>query len=73
MGRKSENFDYLTFTLDKAEKLYEEYEVAKSEKEKWKIIKQVVDLVEINPKYNFELLKLNKNFEKKDYEYISIN
>ena len=54
--------------MAKADELFKEYEKTKTKKKKWRIIKNIVNLVEINPKYNFELLKLNKFFEKNDYQ-----
>ena len=59
-SEKIENFKSILYKLDKAEELYMEYEAEKSKKKKWEKIKNIIDLVEINPKYNSEFLKLNQ-------------
>ena len=66
--KKKEKFESISNKLDRAEQLFTEYEVEKKEKKKWEIIKRIVEFVEINPKYNYELLKLNKTYDKKDYQ-----
>ena len=66
--KKKENFETISYKLDKADELFTEYEAEKTEKRKWKIIKRIVEFVEINPKFNYELLKLNKIYDKKDFE-----
>ena len=67
-SEKIENFKCILNKLEKAEELYMEYEAEKSKKKRWEIIKNIIDLVEINPKYNYEFLKLNQLYEKNDYE-----
>ena len=67
-SKKTENFKLILYKLEKAKELYSEYEAEKSEIKKWKIINNIIELVEINPKYNYEFLKMNQIYKKKDYE-----
>ena len=66
--KEKKNYDFLTNKLNEAEELYEDYKKEKSDKKRWEKIVKIVDSVEINPTYNFELLKLNKKYKKNDYE-----
>ena len=60
--------DLISYKLEKSEKLFKEYEnISISQKiKRWEKIKKVVDLVEINPQYNFEYLQLAELYEKKE-------
>ena len=69
IGRKNENFDLISHRLNKADELFIKYKEAKEDEKRWEIIKQVIEQVEINPKFNKEFLKLNHNFNENDYEY----
>ena len=66
--KEQKNYEFILNKLDKAEELYEQYNGEKSEKKRWEIIEKIVDSVEINPTYNFELLKLNKKYKKNIYK-----
>ena len=68
IGKTNENFELISYKLKKAKELFLEYEGQKTKKEKWELINKIVELVEINPEYNYELLNLNQEFDKKDYE-----
>ena len=66
--KKKENFELITYKLKKADELFIKYKAEKTKKRKWELINKVVELVEINPKFNYELLNLNKEFDKEDYD-----
>ena len=68
IGKIEENFELISYKLEKAKELFKEYESEKTKKRKWKLINEIVELVEINPKYNYELLNLNQEYNKKDYD-----
>ena len=65
--KKKENFELISYKLEKADELFKQFKKEKLKKNKWKIINKIVELVEINPKFNFELLKLNKENDKGTY------
>ena len=67
-GKKT-NFDLISYKLDKAHKLFIKYMRKEKNKKDWKLIKNIIDLVEINPKYNFEFLKNLKKVNQTDYKY----
>ena len=69
INEEKEKFDLISYKLNKAKTLFNEYNKTKIKQKKWETIKSIIDLVEINPVYNFEFLKMHKDFEKKDYEY----
>ena len=66
---KNENFDLISYKLDKANELFNEYKIIKKKEMKWENIKKVIDLVEINPTYNYEFLKCHIDFEQENYDY----
>ena len=73
IGRKKEVFDSISYRLNKAEEIFKQYALVKKKNEKWKIMKQVLDLVEINPRYNTEFLKVHndKAGYKEDFQQLS--
>ena len=68
-------FELLSYKLNKADELFTEYEGNKkiSDLKKWEKIKKIIELVEINHNYNFEILKLQQRLantiDKKEYDY----
>ena len=66
--KKEENFELITYKLKKADELFIKYKAEKTKKRKWELINQIVELVEINPIFNYALLNLNKEFDKEDYD-----
>ena len=66
---ENENFDLISYKSDRANQLFKEYKNIKKKENKWKTIKKIIDLVEINPKYNYEFLKNYKDSNQDDYEY----
>ena len=53
VGKTNENFDLISYKLEEANKLFKKCRIMKTKKEKRKNMKNVIDLVEINPEYNF--------------------
>ena len=68
IGKINENFELISYKLEKAKELFIKYEAEKTKKRKWELINEIVALVEINPVYNYELLNLNQEFDKNDYD-----
>jgi len=68
-------FELISSKLNKADELFTEYEGNKkiSDLKKWEKIKKIIELVEINHNYNFEILKLQQRLantiDKKEYDY----
>ena len=68
-------FELISSKLNKADELFMEYEGNKkiSDLKKWEKIKKIIELVEINHNYNFEILKLQQRLantiDKKEYDY----
>ena len=69
IGNQKKSFELISDKLEKADKLFLEYKTEKVAKKKWDLIKRILDLIEINAKYNYEYLKLNPNFEQNNYNY----
>ena len=67
-NKKAKNFELISYKLEKAKELFLKYKSQKAKNKKWELIKKIVELVEVNPKYNYELLKLNKEYDKNDYD-----
>ena len=67
-NKKEENFELISYKLEKAKELFLKYKSQKAKNKKWELIKKIVELVEINPEYNYELLNLNKEYDKNDYD-----
>ena len=69
IGKENKNFDLISYKLNKANKLFHECRIMKTKEEKRECIKNVIDLVEINPQFNFEFLKYHTKENQSDYEY----
>lgn len=65
-------FELISSKLDKANELFLEYKENNKipDFKKLEILENIIELVEINPKYNFEFLKLQKKLKiKENYDY----
>ena len=62
-------FELISSKLDKAEELFLEYQENNKipDFQKLEKLQNIIDLVEVNPKYNFEFLKLQKKLYLKTY------
>ena len=69
IGRTTKNFDTITYRLNKADEIFKEYSIIKAKNKKWEKIKKVLDLVEINPIYNFEFLRNHNDRSSYDEDF----
>ena len=73
IGEKKEYFDLICYKLEKANELFSEYKSnyknLNSVKKKWEKINEIINLIEINPIFNYEFLKINQIYDKTNYEY----
>ena len=70
-GKDIKIYERIETKLNKAKSFYDEFTRETNIKKKYNIIKSLIDLIEINSKYNYEFLKLNKLIE--DYKTIDKN
>ena len=73
IGNKEYIFQPLENRLSEAEKLFKQLEGTKKEEEKFKTIKEIIKICEINSKYNSYYLKLCNAFNKDLFEKEAIN
>ena len=60
VGEKKKTFDSLQTKLNKAKNIFRKFLEENDENNKFEMMKEIIDLIEVNPVYNFEFLKLNK-------------
>ena len=70
---KKKNYKSIEEKLIKAEELFNQFENSKNEKEKYNLIKEVINICEINSKYNYNYLDLCKKYDSKSYKKECIN
>ncbi len=60
IGNEIKLYNTFETKLNKAKKLFEEFQKESKNNNKFKIMESIIDLIEINSTYNYEFLKLNK-------------